>query len=193
MIDYTHEVDVQHMEACAERTYTAQEIAEEHNVKAVTVRTRWFDWLLKVAPKPLLKNGKQFTYLAYTLFADFAHVHHSEREAWVREQREHLASEWGGVGVSDCEVMPSEVGTALALVTTNLAIANQSLTAELATVTDFVNQLNASEIDFSEAEVQSWAAAGARKAIAQFKTEEVAHAQTLNALRQQRMQGGQQS
>lgn len=182
-----------HIEECAERTYTAQEIAQQHNVKAVTVRTRWYEWLLKVAPEPLLKEGKGFTYFAYTLFADFASVPRDQRNQWVREQKEQLASEWGGVGITACEVMPDEVGTALALVTTNLEIANQSLTAELAEVTEFVNELNTSDADFSSAEVESWAAAGARRAIAQFKTEEVARARTLNALRQQRMQGGQQS
>lgn len=174
-----------------DRTYTAQEIAEQHNVKAVTVRTRWFDWLLKVAPEPLLKSGKSYTSLACALFGEFALVDKKERHAWVKDAKQRYARDWDEVGVIDCEVMPDNVGGTLALIQTNLDLSNQSLTAGLVEVNDFISQLNAVEANCSQAEIESWKAAGALKGVAQFKTEETARAQTLNALRQQRM-GGEQ-
>ena len=181
-----------HAEAYAERTYTASEIAEANNVTDATVRNRWFVWLLKVAPEKLLKTGKSYTELANTLFGEFAKVDQKERHAWVADTKQRYAGEWGNAGIIDCEVMPSEVGGTLATLRSNLDVANQTLALELAQVSEFVESLNTADADFSQAEVESWAANGAKKAVMQFKTEEVARAQTLNALRQQRM-GGQQS
>lgn len=175
-----------------ERTYTAKEIAFEHGVTDATVRNRWFDWLEKVAPAALLKSGKSYTELAHTLFGEFANVDKQERHAWVADAKSRYASEWGAVGITDCEIMPDNVGNALALIQTNLAASSQALTLELSQLDDFINQLNATDETYSQAEVESWAAAGAKKAVAQFRTEEVAKAQTLNALRQKRM-GGEQS
>jgi hypothetical protein len=182
----------QHVATHIERTYTAQQIADQHNVKAVTVRTRWFDWLIKVAPEPLLKNNKSYTELANTLFAEFAKVDKTKRDAWVADAKARYSAEWGSVGVIDCEVMPDNVGSTLALLQTNLQTCNQTLSVELAAVGDFIQQMNSADANFSQGEVESWAANGALKAVAQFKTEEVARAQVLNSLRQQRMNGGQQ-
>ncbi|MEO0884669.1 MAG: hypothetical protein AAFY54_01890 [Cyanobacteria bacterium J06648_10] len=178
--------DVQH----TSRTYTAQEIADAHNAKSVTVRTRWFKWLEKVAPTALLKTDQGYTELANTLFFEFAKVDIKERHAWVADAKERYAREWQSVGVIDCETMPDNVGNTLALIQTNLETSNQNLSLELFEIGDFINQLNEADADFTQAEAESWAANGARKAVAQFKTEEVARAQTLNALRQQRIQGG---
>ena len=178
-------------QAYTERTYTAQQIAEENNVTDATVRNRWFEWLCKVAPAQLLKSGKSYTELAHTLFDEFSKVDKAERHAWVADAKARYAAEWGSVGVIDCEVMPAAVGGTLALLQTNLQASNQALSLELAQVSEFVSQLNATDADYSQAEVETWAANGAKKAVAQFKTEEVARAQTLAALRQQRMEGGQ--
>jgi hypothetical protein len=173
-----------------ERTYTAQEIAEANSVNDATVRLRWFKWLCKVAPEPLLKSKAGYSELANTLFTEFAQVDKRERMAWVADAKARYAAEWGSVGVIDCEVMPEAVGGTLALLQTNLELMNHSLSQDLARVDDFISQLNAADANYSEAEVASWAANGAQKAVAQFRTEEVARAQTLNALRQQRLQGG---
>jgi len=175
-----------------ERTYTAQQIAEENNVTDATVRNRWFTWICKVAPPALLKQGKSYTELAHTLFNEFAKVDKSERIAWVADAKARYSSEWGSVGVIDCEVMPDVVGGTLALLQTNLQASNNALSLELAEVTDFIGQLNAVDADYSQAELETWAANGAKKAVAQFKTEEIARAQTLNALRQKRMGGDSQ-
>jgi len=192
MNDTTYDM-LTHQVQHASRTYTAQEIADAHNVKSVTVRTRWYDWLKKVAPETLLKTEDGYTELANTLFSEFAGVDIKERHAWVADAKERYAREWQSVGVIDCEVMPDNVGNALALIQTNLNSSNENLSLELFQMEDFIQQLNTADADFTQAEAESWAAAGARKAVAQFKTEEVARAQTLNALRQQRMQGGQRN
>lgn len=178
-----------HAQPYTERTYTAAEIAAEHGVTDATVRNRWFTWLQKVAPAQLLKDGKSYTELAHILFAEFAKVDKQERHAWVADAKQRYASEWSSVGLIDCEVMPDNVGGTLALIQNNLQLSNQSLSLELSQIGDFIEQLNAADGDYSQAEVESWAANGARKAVTQFKTEEVAKAQTLNALRQQRLQG----
>jgi hypothetical protein len=180
-----------HAQEYSERTYTAHEIAEANNVTDATVRLRWFQWLCKVAPAQLLKSGKSYTELANTLFGEFAKVDKAERPAWVADAKARYAAEWGSVGVIDCEVMPEAVGGTLALLQTNLQLTNQTLSLELSAVGDFITQLNSADANLSQGEIDSWAANGALKAVAQFKTEEVARAQTLNALRQQRMQGGQ--
>ncbi|MEL6605344.1 MAG: hypothetical protein AAFP20_19190 [Cyanobacteria bacterium J06614_10] len=189
MNDTTYD-QAMHVESCIERTYTAQAIARAHNVSDVTVRTRWLKWLKKVAPAQLLKTEAGYSELAHTLFAEFAKVDKTERHAWVADAKKRYAAEWGSVGVIDCEVMPENVGSTLAIIQTNLEFSNKSLSLELSEIGDFIEQLNTADADFSQAEMENWAANGARKAVAQFKTEEVARAQTLNALRQQRLQGG---
>lgn len=173
-----------------ERTYTAKEIADEHNVTDATVRNRWYDWLCKVAPPQLLKCERSYTELARTLFGEFAQVHKTERHAWVADAKQRYSSEWSNVGIIDCEVMPDNVGGVLALLQTNNNALQQTIELELSQTQQFVEQLNTADADFSQAEMESFIAAGTRKAIAQFKAEEIARAQALNALRQQRMQGG---
>ena len=49
------------MQAHATARYTAQEIAQTHNVAESTVRTRWFEWLVKVAPAELLKDDRGYS------------------------------------------------------------------------------------------------------------------------------------
>ncbi|MBE9064916.1 hypothetical protein [cf. Phormidesmis sp. LEGE 11477] len=80
---YTQTTAQPYAQQYTERTYTAAEVAAEHGVSDATVRNRWFDWLLKVAPERLLKEGKSYTQLASDLFASFAPVDKKERHAWV--------------------------------------------------------------------------------------------------------------
>jgi hypothetical protein len=58
-IPYTERTPSEHLEP---RFYSAQFLADENqdlNVKADTIRIRWFnDWVTKVAPIQLLKNGQ---------------------------------------------------------------------------------------------------------------------------------------
>ncbi|NEQ29617.1 MAG: hypothetical protein F6K04_01240 [Leptolyngbya sp. SIO4C5] len=169
--------------------YTAQQLADELGVKAVTIRTRWFDWLCKVAPEPLLKEGKGFTELARSLFSEFSQVPKQSRQQWVADAKGHYSQEWGSAGVIEGELVPDEVSGALALIQTQNSHLQQSLEVELADVQAFIEQANVAEVDFSDAELQAYKTTGAKRGIARFKIETQTELEVLNALRQQRMQG----
>ncbi|MEL7063985.1 MAG: hypothetical protein AAFP00_09625, partial [Bacteroidota bacterium] len=79
--------------------YSAQTIAQTHNVSESTVRTRWFDWLIKVAPAELLKEEQGYTELARTLFDEFADVKLCDRKSWVTDAKTRYSQEWGNAGV----------------------------------------------------------------------------------------------
>lgn len=95
-------------ERTPERTgapYSAQQIAQRHadlKVKEVTVRTRWFPWLEKVAPLALLKDKKGYTELAAEMFDDFAQKVKREgmdSKEWVADAKARFSQEWGNVGI----------------------------------------------------------------------------------------------
>ena len=71
--------------------YSAQAIAQTHNVSESTVRTRWFEWLVKVAPAELLKDDRGYTELARTLFNEFAEV---KLRGSARKKSYKCASHW---------------------------------------------------------------------------------------------------
>lgn len=177
-----------------ECTYTTQQLAEQYEVKTTTIGSWVNRWLTQVAPEELLKQGKGvYTELANTLLSEFVKVDKKERSIWVADATARYALEFSSAGVIDCEVMPDTVGSALALLSTNNLALQQNIESELLELTDFVDQLNTADENYTQAEVESWMANGKRRAVAQFKAEEVTKAQTLNFLRQQRLQGGQQS
>lgn len=191
-----------HTSRTPERTgppYSAQQIAQRHSdlkVKEVTVRTRWFPWLEKVAPLPLLKEKKGYTELAAEMFDDFAQKVKREgmkSEDWVIAAKARFSQEWGNVGVIEGELMPDEVGGALATLQTQGSHLQQQFQAELADLQGFVDQLNEVEEDFSEAELQMFKAKGAMRGVKRFKIETQSELEVLHELRQQRMngQGGQ--
>lgn len=80
-------------------SYSIQEIAERYpdiGMKEVTIRTRWFEWLRRVAPEPLLKDDHRYTALAAELFDDFAQRVKRERmdsKAWVEDAKRRYAPE----------------------------------------------------------------------------------------------------
>src|SRR6476646_6733456 len=97
--------------------YTAQQIADEHGVKEVTIRTRWFNWWLEGAPEPLLRDKSGFTELARSLFSDFAQRVKTEgmkSKDWAIDAKARYSQEWASAGVIDGELLPPEVGGALA-------------------------------------------------------------------------------
>ena len=167
--------------------YTAQAIAQAHNVSDSTVRNRWFPWIAKVAPEPLLKEGKGYTELARSLFAEFSQIPKNERDLWVEAARSRYSHEWASVGVIDGELMPDSVGSALAVLQTNNNGLDALLKEEMGSLQAFLNQVDVAETDFSEAELESFRMAGARRGIQRFKVETQAELETLNGLRQQRM------
>ena len=173
--------------------YTGQQLADLYGVSEATVRNRWLKWLCKVAPEELLRSSDGYTELAYALYEEFAKVDKKERAAWVADAKSRYSAEWSSVGIIDGELMPEVVGSALALLQTNNSSINSELSAELASLEGFVDQLNGVDADFTQAELDSFKAAGMKRAIVRFKVEAQTEAETFNALRQRRLQGGQKS
>lgn len=170
--------------------YTAQQIAEAHSVSDVTVRTRWFGWLCKVAPAALLKTESGYSELANTLFAEFAQVHKKERTAWVADAKSRYSSEWASAGLIEGELMPETVGSTLALMQNHNSDIELLLREKLAEVELFADQVAIAESNFSAAEIQSFQAAGLQRGLQRYQIETQAEIDTVNALRKRRMEGG---
>ncbi|MGG6241583.1 hypothetical protein ACQ4N7_23400 [Nodosilinea sp. AN01ver1] len=174
--------------------YSSKQIAERYpdiSVKEVTIRTRWYVWLERVAPAPLLKSGHLYTDLAAELFDDFAQKVKRDcmdSKAWVEDAKHRFAHEWGSVGVIDGEFMPDEVGNALALLQTQGSSLQSQLAAEMADLEAFVGQLGDVEDDFSQAELDMFRAKGALRGVRRFKVETQAELGTYNLLKKKRMQ-----
>lgn len=169
--------------------YTAQQIAQEVGKGESTIRTRWFDWLIKVAPAPLLRTDDGYTELARTLFAEFAQVKNCDRAQWVTDAKQRYSQEWASAGVIDGELMPDEVGGTLALMQSVNLATQSGINGDLADLEAFISQVNEAEANFSEQELEAYKMAGVQRGIARFKVETQAEIQTLNTLRQQRMGG----
>jgi hypothetical protein len=180
-------------ERTGEDTYSIQDVAKRYpdiGVKEVTIRTRWFEWLRRVAPERLLKDGGRYTALAVELFDDFAQRVKRERmdsKAWVEDAKHRYSHEWSSAGVLDGELMPEEVGNALAILQTQGSALQTAYQQELADLQAFVDQVNTAEDDFSEAELQRFKTQGALRGVKRFKVETQAELGAYNALRQQRM------
>ena len=175
--------------------YSTQQIADRYpdiGVKEVTIRTRWFEWLRRVAPESLLKKGGSYTDLAAQLFDDFAQRvkrDDMDSKAWVEDAKHRFSHEWGSAGVIDGEFMPNEVGNALALLQTQGSSLEAQIAAEMADLETFVEQVGEVEDDFSDAELKMFTDQGTLRGLRRFRFETQAEIRTLNALRQKRMQG----
>ena len=173
--------------------YTAVQLAKWCGVGDATIRNRWFDWLLKVAPEPLLKEGKGYSELARTLFLEFKEIPQNNREEWVTEAKARYAQEWSSVGIIEGELMPQSVGGALATIQSSNTDAALALAEEMEAALNFGTQLDEVEAEFSQAELEAMRLRGARRGIMQFKVEAQAAADTYNQLRQKSMGLGAQS
>lgn len=171
--------------------YSGVRLAEELKVTESTIRRRWLKWLLKVAPESLLKTEGGYTELTRTLFHEFAKVEQRDRKNWVVDAKARYSEEWASAGVIDGELLPDEVGGILALMQTSNLTSQGDIDAQLADLSTFIDQANAAEANLTDQELQAYKQAGVQRGIARFKLETQAELQTLNHLRQQRMQGGQ--
>ncbi|NEP58687.1 MAG: hypothetical protein F6K31_16995 [Symploca sp. SIO2G7] len=169
--------------------YSAQEIAQTHNVSASTVRMRWFDWLIKVAPAELLKDDQGYTELARTLFNEFAEVKTCDRKSWVTDAKARYSHEWASAGVIEGELVPEEVGSVLALRQTQTTALELSVAEQMANLEAMIDQVNTAEVNLSETELRAATARGQQRAIALHQAELQAELQTTNLLRQRRMGG----
>ncbi|MEM9807808.1 MAG: hypothetical protein AAF959_21280 [Cyanobacteria bacterium P01_D01_bin.56] len=168
--------------------YTAKQLADELDIASATLRTRWFPWLIKVAPEQLLKTSEGYTELARTLFAELKDVDPSERSAWVPDAKHRYAPEWESAGVIEAELMPEVVGGVLATLNHQQTSAELAIQQDLDDLDAFITDVRQAETNFSEAELASFRTTGAKRGIARFKVETQTELDVLNRLRQQRME-----
>ena len=177
--------------ATKQGSYTAVQLGEQLGVSDATIRNRWYQWIVQVAPEPLLKQGSTYTELARTLFDEFSRVQYAGRTQWVAHTKARYAHEWSNAGVIEGALMPDSVSSALALRQTQTGMMQQSIAAALADLENFVDQLAVTEADFSDAELASFKATGQRRGIMRYKLEIQAELDTYGHLKQRRMEGGQ--
>ena len=188
-MDSTNPRTVADIQAHTSAHYSAQTIAQTHNVSESTVRTRWFDWLVKVAPAELLKEEQGYTELARTLFNEFADVKLCDRKSWVTDAKARYAHEWSSAGVIEGELVPEEVGSVLALRQTQTTQMELAVAEQLANLEAMIDQANTAEVNLSEAELKAATTRGQQRAIALHQAELQAELQTTNLLRQRRLGG----
>lgn len=164
--------------------YTAVQLAEWCGVGDATIRNRWFDWLLKVAPEPLLKEGKGYSELARSLFLEFKDIPQNKRNEWVTEAKARYVQEWGSAGIIEGELMPVEVGSALATLQQGNSDLATLLAQEMEEAIAFSGQLEDIEADFSAAELEEMKMQGALRGVKRFKIMKQAELKTFNELRQ---------
>lgn len=171
--------------------YSAKELAHEFGTSSSNLRTRWFDWLKKVAPEQLLKTESGYTELARALFSEFQDVDSKERQAWVVDAKHRYSHEWEPAGVIEGELVPDEVGSVLALrqeQNTQIAI---SVAQQMNAIEALIDQSNTAEANLSEAEIKAACSRGQQRAVSLYQVELQAELQTTNLLRQRRMEGKQ--
>ena len=174
------------IQAHATAHYTAQEIAQTHNVAESTVRTRWFDWIRQVAPAELLKDDRGYSELARTLFGEFAGVKLCDRNQWVIDAKARYAREWESAGVIEGELMPEEVGNVLALRESQTNELELNVAQQLQSLEALIDQANTAETNLSEADLKAAVTRGQQRAVMLYQAELQAELQTINSLKQRR-------
>ena len=170
--------------------YTAQQIADRYpelGPKEVTVRTRWFEWLTKVAPEPLLKTRQGYTDLAAELFDDFVQhckVGEMKPEHWVQDAKTRYSQEWESAGVIEAELMPPEVGGQLALVQTKLTEMTEQGLQKKEGLLNLIKQTRSARANLSAAELERAKQRGVNRAVAMLEVELQAELETEAQLRQ---------
>ncbi|NEQ27687.1 MAG: hypothetical protein F6K28_53560, partial [Microcoleus sp. SIO2G3] len=161
----------------------------EHSdlAKAGAIRTRWYPWLAKVAPEPLLKTEQGFTELARSLFADYADKVKQQQikpDRWVEDAKSRYAPEWQSAGVIEAEVLPPEVGGTLALASVQVSTLTQQGEARKARLLKLIEQNRSAEVNLSQTRREIAEQRGINAAMDEFEIEMTAKTQTLNQLRQ---------
>lgn len=175
--------------------YTARELADRYPdlgkdgqpLQEGAIRTRWYGWIVQVAPEPLLKDGKGFTQLAADLLDDFAH--HVKRngvkaETWVQEAKSRYSQEWADAGVIDGELMPAEVGGTLALAQNKASNLAQQGTEHKAKLLRLIDQARSADASLTNTQKTIAEQRGINSALQEFEVELEAKLKTLSELRQ---------
>ena len=168
--------------------YTAKQLSGEIRIASSTLRTRWFPWLVKVAPEQLLRDTQGYTELARTLFLEFKDVDAAERLAWVADAKSRYAHEWDSAGVIEGELMPDEVGNVLATLSSQQTSAELSIQKDLEDLDSFIDSVKQAEDSFSEAELAAFRTKGAKRGIARFQIETQTEIEVYNRLQQKRLE-----
>lgn len=170
--------------------YTAQQIADRYPdlaPKEVTVRTRWFEWLTKVAPEPLLKTKHGFTDLAAELFDDFVQhckIGQIKPEFWAQDAKARYSQEWESAGVIEAELMPPEVGGQLALAQTKLTEMTATGLEKKENLLNLIKQARSARANLSATELETAKQRGVNRAVAKLEVELQAELETEAQLRQ---------
>jgi hypothetical protein len=191
----TQSEQVLNIETNGNRTapYSNADIAADHPdlvSSADTIRIRWFPWLEKVAPVELLKVDGGYTELAREMFADYAQAVKRDRLApndWVATTKDKYSQEWSNGGIFAGELMPDEVGSALAIAQQSAMVQGNQNQHEKTDLEDWIDDILSAEESFSEAELQAFRARGAKRGLARFKIETQTELEVYNELQKKRM------
>jgi len=189
-----------HMPECIEgeliegAPYSGKQLADELEIGESTFRTRWLDWLLKVAPIELLKTDDGYTELARSLALEFKQVpsKKAHRDRWVTEAKERYSREFMPDGITP-EGVSEKLGGALALLRDQGNKMQTAADEHLAELQALIESQSQVEAEFDEAEIAAMRAAGAKRGVMRFQIEaeeEDAAYYQLRKLRSQK-RGGQ--
>lgn len=82
----------------AKSSFTPKELAEMFGVTDATIRTKWMNWLVQVAPESRLKlPGGSYTVLAKQLFSEVAPLTAGDRRRWVQDNIPRYKHLWADV------------------------------------------------------------------------------------------------
>jgi hypothetical protein len=176
-----------HSEPAHDEPYTAREIADFWDVQDVTIRTRWYPHLLKVASERNLRSGKGYSRLAWDLFADFhRHVKRGSMtpETWIQDARKRFAATDTGIGeVVDCELLPPEVGGQLAIAENRLTQFREEGNTKKDQLLEVIKQAQTLRANLSTKEIETARQRGQNRAVAKFQVEFEAELETEAELR----------
>jgi hypothetical protein len=176
-------------ELCEGAPYGGAQLAQELAIAESTLRTRWMPWLEKVAPLELLKTEAGYTELARSLAQEFRAVpsKKTDREAWVSDAKRRCGGEFSLDGLIP-EGLPSELGSAFALVRQQGTQMQTAATADLEKLKALITQQGQVQADFDEAEVQAIRARGMNRGVQRFQIETEAEDSAYFQLRRLRSQ-----
>lgn len=183
-VQVIEQLNVQETDAAIHAPYTAVQLSEQLGVSDATIRNRWFNWLLKVAPEPLLREGKGYSELARSLFLEFKDIPQNKRDEWVRDAKARYSQEWSSAGIIEGELVPAEVGGALATLKQGNVNLAELLAQEMDEAIAFSGQLEDIEADFSVAELEEMKIQGALRGVKRYKIMKQAEIKTFTELRQ---------
>ncbi|MEE4204490.1 MAG: hypothetical protein V2I45_12740 [Halieaceae bacterium] len=159
-------------ELIAGAPYAGKQLAEELKIGESTFRTRWLDWLLKVAPIELLKTDDGYTELARSLALEFQQVPNKKanRDRWVAEAKARYSREFMPDGITP-QGVSEELGGALALLRDQGSKLQTAADEQLAELQALIESQAQVEDEFDQAEIAAMRAAGAKRGVMRFQIE----------------------